>query len=545
LVASFDRPNIQITVVPADSRTQQVGRFIKKHAGQAGIVYCLSRKTCETVAEFLKMQGVRAAAYHAGLATQERDRVQEGFLKDDIDIVCATIAFGMGIDKSNVRFVLHYNLPKNLESYYQEIGRAGRDGLPSEAVLFYSYSDAISLQDMLFKEPMPPARAELVKEKLERMMQFADAGQCRRKVLLAYFGEQRVQDCGHCDVCQNPRQRIDGTVIAQKMLSAAMRTGERVARINLLEILRGNRTQEILSQGWDQIKTFGAASDTAPFMLKDYLIQLINGGYMEVAYDQHHALKVTPLGKEVLFNGLKVMLVKPEKVVTKQAIEGNPVPSTLDSAREDILSHLKRKRKIIADERGVPPYQIFSDASLSDMVTYLPTTQDDFLMVAGVGEYKSKLYWEEFTHLIQTAIREKQAVGVHIPQYFRMTTRRTRREYGTGVEPATKDKEDTKKVTLRLFREGNSPEQIAEERSLTIDTIIGHLCRLFLADEAVDLSSYLSKAAFFEIKQAIEAEGGLSNPTSAPVYDRLGGKFSYAQIRITRTYMMKGVLPKG
>lgn len=543
LVASFDRPNIHLAVQPADGRTQQVARFVKRHPGQAGIVYCLSRKTCETVATALLMQGVRAAAYHAGLSTQERDRVQEGFLKDDIDVVCATIAFGMGIDKSNVRYVLHYNIPKNLEGYYQEIGRAGRDGLPSEAVLFYSYADVTQLQEMLLQDALTADRQELIKAKLERMMQFADGAQCRRRVLLSYFGEQRLQDCGHCDVCKNPRQRVDATEIAQKALSAAMRTGERAGRNVLVEILRGNRTQEVVSQGWHEIKTFAAARDMAPFMVKDYLIQLINGGYLEVAYDQRHALKVTPLGREVLFSGLKVMLVKPEKIAPAVSAPTGSSPSAgLDAAREDILALLKRKRKVLADERGVPPYQIFNDATLEDMVTYLPETEEDFLQVSGVGDYKSELYWEEFTGLIRMALREKEQAGIHVPRYFRMPTRRGR-SAASPAEPKT-PKEDTKMVSLALYQQGKSLDEIAEIRQIQADTILGHLCQLFLNGIEVDLSPFLDRAGFDELKRAIEAEGGLSNPATGPVFTRLDGKYTYGQIRLARTYMLKGTLPR-
>lgn len=372
LVASFDRPNIHLSVVPANSRTQQITRFATKHKGQAGIIYCLSRKTTESLASALLMSGFRAAAYHAGLSNAERDRVQEGFLKDDIDIVCATIAFGMGIDKSNVRYVLHYNLPKNLEGYYQEIGRAGRDGLPSEAVLFYTYADVTSLQDMLLQEGSTAERRELVKAKLERMTQYADAPQCRRRVLLSYFGQHETKDCGHCDVCQNPSQRIDGTEVTQKALSAVLRCQERPTRSALVDVLRGSRTSEVLKNGWEQVKTFGAARDVSPFLLNGYIVQLINGGYLEIAYDQHHALRVTPLGRQVLFDGLKVMLVKPERFgATADKTPTAPVPAHHDQVREELLAHLKRKRKVLADERNVPPYQIFSDATLDDMVSTL------------------------------------------------------------------------------------------------------------------------------------------------------------------------------
>ena len=545
LVASFDRPNIHLSVVPANSRTQQIARFIQKHRGQAGIVYCLSRKTCESMTSALLMQGIRAATYHAGLTTAERDRVQEGFLKDDIDVVCATIAFGMGIDKSNVRFVLHYNIPKNMEGYYQEIGRGGRDGLPSEAVLFYSYADVTQLLDMMLKEALTAERQELVKAKLERMTQYADSSQCRRRVLLSYFGQHLTQDCGHCDVCQNPRQRIDGTEIAQKALSASLRCQERPGRAALIEILRGNRTNEIISAGWHEVKTFGAAKDMAPFMVKDYLIQLINGGYIEVAYDQHHALRVTQLGRQVLFDGLKVMLVKPEKVVAADTYPSNRphIPAKHDNVREEVLALLKRKRKALADERGVPPYQIFSDATLEDMVTYLPMTEEDFRQVSGVGEYKSDQYWEEFTGLIRTAVRAREQAGVHVPSYKRMPVRRGGRSRDTFSTEPKSPQVDTRKATLDLYRQGLPVEEIALQRGIQADTIVNHLSQLFLMGESIDLSTFLTRAEFDIIKPAIDAEGGLGNPAVRPVFDRLEGQFDYNKIRLARTFLMKGALP--
>lgn len=542
LVASFDRPNIYLSVQPADGRTQQIGRFIKKRKGQAGIVYCLARKTCETLASYLEAQGIRAAAYHAGLSHLEREKVQEGFIKDDIDVVCATIAFGMGIDKSNVRFVLHYNLPKNLEGYYQEIGRAGRDGLASEALLFYSYADVAALTEMMQKEAASADRQSIVRAKLERMQQFAETPQCRRRVLLAYFGQQVQQDCGHCDVCQNPRQRIDATLIAQKALSAVARCQERVGRNLLIEVLRGNRSAEVIRHGYDQIKTFGASKDLAPFELKDYLVQLINGGYLEIAYDKHQALQITPLGRQVLFDGLKVMLAKPEKYA---AGPDTPTPTAAgpiarDAAREEILALLKRKRKALADEAGLAPYQVFSDATLEDMVTYLPTTEDEFLQVSGVGAYKAELYWEDFTGLIRTAVQTLEQSGQHLARYRRMPVRRRN---GTATDGPKPPKEDTRLATFKLYQAGKSIEEISTERGIGADSILGHLCQLFLQGYEVNLSIYLNRANFFEVKAAIEAEGGLSNQLMRPVFDRLQGRFTYGQIRIARTFLLKGALP--
>ncbi|MFT7606597.1 MAG: ATP-dependent DNA helicase RecQ, partial [Saprospiraceae bacterium] len=305
---SFDRPNISLTVRPGQKRLEQIIAFIQKHPEQAGIIYCLSRKSTEEVASKLREKKIDATAYHAGLQSEVRSKVQEDFIKDEVQIVCATIAFGMGIDKSNVRWVIHYNLPKNLEGYYQEIGRSGRDGAKADALLFYSFRDVTVMRDIISGNQSENEEVQL--SKLERMQQYADSLICRRKILLNYFGENLDKDCGNCDVCKNPPQHFNGTVIAQKALSAVARVGEKVGIRLLIDILRGSQKREILENGFDKIKTYGMGADISAYDWQHLIAQLINLGLLEIAYDQRNVLRLTPQSKEILFNEKKVQLVK-------------------------------------------------------------------------------------------------------------------------------------------------------------------------------------------------------------------------------------------
>ena len=396
--SSFDRPNLHLAVLPGLKRLERILDFLARRPGQAGIVYCLSRAGTEELAEKLCKKGHRARAYHAGMATEDRSAVQEAFLKDDLDIVCATVAFGMGIDKSNVRWVIHYNLPKNLEGFYQEIGRAGRDGLPADTLLFYSYGDVA--QQLKFMDDANPDRRALLGAKLERMKQYAEAFQCRRRILLSYFGESPEADCGHCDVCENPPETFDGTVTAQKLLSAVVRTGGRSTLRQCTLILRGSHAQEVVEPGWHDLKTFGAGKELRFEEWMEYGSQLINAGYLAVAFDRGMTLQTTSLSHPVLKGEKTVALVKYRSPEEKKAAAPQPKALSATEGDPDLFEALKVVRKRLADENDVPAYVIFSDKTLKDMAAKAPRTSVEFRAVHGVGEAKLEAYGTIFLRAI-------------------------------------------------------------------------------------------------------------------------------------------------
>ena len=387
---SFDRPNLHLAVLPGQKRLERIVEFLAKRPGQAGIVYCLSRAGTEDMAQRLSQRGHKARAYHAGMKTEERSAVQEAFLKDDIDIVCATVAFGMGIDKSNVRWVIHYNLPKNLEGFYQEIGRAGRDGLPSDTLLFYSYADVAN--QLKFMDDASPERRELLAAKLDRMKQYAESLICRRRVLLSYFGETVNQDCGHCDVCENPPQTFDGTVTAQKLLSAVYRTQGRATLRQCALLLRGSHAQEIVEPGWHDLKTFGAGKDLRFEEWMEYGSQVINAGYLTVAYDRGMTLQLTGLSGPVLKGERAVALTKFRTIEEKKAAAPQPKALSVTEGDPALFDHLRAVRRRLADEHEVPAYVIFSDKTLKDMCAKVPKTVAEFRQVHGVGDAKLEAY---------------------------------------------------------------------------------------------------------------------------------------------------------
>ncbi len=347
-VSSFDRPNLSLEVRPGRQRRQQIEQFIRQHPQEAGIIYCLSRKQTEELAGKLREMGYDAACYHAGLPPEKRAQVQSDFVNDRTLIVCATIAFGMGIDKSNVRWVIHYVMPKNLENYYQEIGRAGRDGAAAATILFYSYSDYITLQEMIGQSP----NSEVQLAKLERMKEYADALACRRRILLNYFSEDSGSNCGNCDICHHPPERFDGTVVAQKALSAVARLQQNVGMNLLIDVLRGSQSQAIRQQGYDQIKTYGAGRDITAYDWNYYLGQLINLGYLFVAHEDYNKLKLSPAAKRVLFEQEKVELVRFQTFKSRREEadkEAKATKSTKGSAitgvRNALFEHLRALRK--------------------------------------------------------------------------------------------------------------------------------------------------------------------------------------------------------
>ena len=407
-VSSFDRPNLSLDVrrgYSAKEKLNTILDIIDRHPYESGIIYCLSRKETERLAGKLKREGVAAGAYHAGLEMEERSRIQEDFIKDKIDVVVATVAFGMGIDKSNVRYVIHYNLPKSIESFYQEIGRAGRDGLPSNTVLFYSLGDLI----LLTKFASESNQQNINLEKLQRMQQYAEADICRRRILLSYFGETTTEDCGNCDVCKNPPQRFDGTVIVQKALSAIARTEQQISTGVLIDILRGNYSAEVTGKGYQELKTFGAGRDIPPRDWQDYLLQMLQLGYFEIAYNENNHLKITSSGSDVLFGRTQAALVviQHEEAVTrkgkkKKVVIAKELPfGAAGGESQDLFEALRGLRKQLADQEALPAYIVLSDKVLHLLCISRPTTIEEFGEISGIGEHKKKKYGKDFVNLIR------------------------------------------------------------------------------------------------------------------------------------------------
>lgn len=503
-VSSFDRPNLTLQVRPGRKRIEQILEFIEARPGQSGILYGISRRNVEDLAQKLVAKGIQAAYYHAGMSSDERSRVQDEFIRDRIPVICATVAFGMGIDKPNVRWVIHYNLPRNLESYYQEIGRAGRDGLPGDTLLFYGVHDAITWREMLTSVEDDHFR-QIQEQKLDRMMQYAEAVHCRRKVLLSYFGEAVSHDCGRCDVCLHPPVRFDGTTLAQKALSAVARLPEPVGTAMLADILRGSHRHELVKRNYHLIKTFGAGKEVSHEDWQQYILQIVNMGLLELSFGENMGLRLTDAAKKVLFDGQNVQLVKASALLKQEERPSQPEKSKTQLNRELLFERLKALRRQLADSEGVPPYVVFGDATLWDICDRMPTTLEQFGQVSGVGERKLERYGATFvTHIrqfVQDRIREGEKV-----------------------------KGSTHLVTYEHYQQGKTPEEIAQARSMAVVTIFSHLAALYSAGYDIDLSPWAGPEDVAKVRTAVEAVG--SSDTLKPIFDHLGGQIPYETIRM-------------
>ena len=413
-ISSFDRPNLSLDVRKGymqKDKIRAICKLINRHKGESGIIYCMSRKGTEKVAELLSEKGYTAVVYHAGLSMAEREEAQDAFIKDRVQIVCATVAFGMGIDKSNVRWVVHYNLPKSMESYYQEIGRAGRDGLPSETVLFYSFGDIVQLS----KFAEGSNQQEINIEKLNRMQQYAEADNCRRRILLNYFSETMDHDCGNCDVCNNPPEKFDGTIIVQKALSAIARTNQKIGQRTLIDILRGTYSAEVTNKKYDLIKTFGVGRDIPGIDWHNYLLQMLNLGFFEVAYNENNHLKITEVGNKVLFGKMKVALaiIKREELDKRKKTTSTKVKYSdilpfektenfgFGDKEKRLFEALRAKRKQLADQQAIPAYIVLSDKTLHQLSTDKPVTEEALYNINGLSTYKIEKYGKDFIEVIK------------------------------------------------------------------------------------------------------------------------------------------------
>lgn len=410
-ISSFDRPNLSLAVKKGytpKEKTSFIINFIKARPLDAGIVYCLSRASTEKLANELNAHGIHAAAYHAGMPAADRTLTQAKFKQDDILVVCATIAFGMGIDKSNVRWVIHFNMPKSIESYYQEIGRAGRDGAPAETILFYSMNDII----MLEKFVKDSGQREINADKLRRMQEYAESSVCRRRILLNYFNEVSDHDCHNCDVCQDPPKRFDGTRYVQMALSAAKRTGEEAKVSTIIEIVKGIKSPTVVRKSYDRLPTFGVGKELTTKQWRDYMLQMMQLGFFDIEYDKADAVKVTAAGEDVLWSRKQALLCQPAEDVLPLAKRSRknkkiqlviPHFTNVATNEEDpnLFEALRILRKKCADEEGFPPYIVFSDKVLHNLATSKPTTLDDFGNVSGIGEHKKAKYGARFVELIK------------------------------------------------------------------------------------------------------------------------------------------------
>lgn len=526
-LSSFDRPNIHYQIVEKDNGRKQLLEFIRQQPeGSAGIVYCLSRKRVEDTAEFLQAQGLAAHAYHAGLTQQQRADAQEAFLLQEGQIVCATVAFGMGIDKPNVRFVAHLDLPKSLEGYYQETGRAGRDGLPSKVWMAYGLSDLINVRRMLNQSDAPAEIKRIEAGKLDALMAYCETAQCRRQVLLAYFGEQLDQPCGNCDICDQPPRTWDATVAAQKVLSAAIRSGNRFGSAHLIDIVLGNTTDKISQLKHDQLPTFGVGKDLSIAAWRNVMRQLVALGYLVPDDDRFGGLVATTQARLILTGQQRLEL---RELAEKPKTRGKKLRNTtaltdlpLD-AQQRFLA-LRQLRTSLAQQQSVPPYVIFSDATLREMALADPIDPIGLRAISGVGDQKLARYGEAFLGALDT-VRH---------QTSQPSDQAASAELDPILDPIKVKKTDTLKATLNLFEQGLSRDEIAEARGLSVDTIASHLFKLCQKGR-LDQQQIcdLSAAQIDEIQRtAMRLGHNFSTTASTALKEALGNRYRYSDINM-------------
>ena len=502
-LASFDRKNLSLEVRQGNKKFEQILQFLGPKKKESGIIYCLSRKSCEELSAKLQHKGYEAEAYHAGLSPDRRTAIQEAFINDKQHIVCATIAFGMGIDKSNVRWVIHYNLPKNLEGYYQEIGRAGRDGLPSSTLLFHSYADVVQLRK--FAEDSGNPEVQLAK--LDRMKQYAEALTCRRKILLSYFGELISQDCGNCDVCRNPPEFFDGTLLAQKALSTVYRLRQQEPLSVVIDVLRGSRNAQVLSKGYQHLTTFGIAAEISWRDWQQYSIQLINQGFLQIAFHDQNKIELTPLSRKVLFESQNVQLADLKKAEVLK--EGQKIQKNTSG---DLFERLRALRLELSKQENIPAYLIFNDATLKEMEKLRPVTDEEFMQINGVGRQKMQDYGYRFIKEIIDYMKKKHS------------KRRTKK--GSSMEE-----------TLELYQKGIGAEEISRTRRISLTTVFSHLAKLYEQGKEIDLEQFIAESDLKAVQKAMEELG--SPKALKPYYDHLEETVDYQTIRLALTVLRK------
>jgi len=521
-VASFNRPNLTYRVLGKNQPYDQTLDYVRRRPRECGIIYCQSRKSAESVAERLNEDGVKARPYHAGLAPKERAEHQELFLRDEVRVICATIAFGMGINKPNVRFVIHYDLPKNVEGYYQETGRAGRDGLPGECLLLFSAGDVVKQTQFIDEKP-DPQEQQIARDQLRQMVHYAECAVCRRAELLRYFGEEFPDDgCGACDNCLSPRATFDGTIAAQKLLSCVYRIRERssfgVGMNHVVEVLTGADTERIRRWGHDQLSTYGIGKEHSRADWGAIGRELIRLGFLRQTPEKFSVLELTPEGRAVLTKRQSITLTKPATAPEPAARRAGEI-----SCDEMLFDRLRGLRKRLADERNVPAYIVFSDVALRQMARNYPENERDFARISGVGENKLREFGAVF--LEEIAIHLK-----HNPRQMFADE--------SFAAPAPKPRlTDTVRATLREFQSGASVEQIARQRGLVTSTIYSHLATAVEAGEPLDLGKLISADQREKIAAAF-AKTGFGNLTGAK--ELAGEGVDFGQLRVYRALKLAG-----
>ncbi|WP_128414185.1 DNA helicase RecQ [Chryseobacterium sp. Leaf394] len=523
LVSSFNRANIKYFVQPKKSVLKNIIQYLNEHPDDSGIIYCLSRKGTEEMSNNLRENGINSAFYHAGISSAERAKVQEDFLKDKTRVMVATIAFGMGIDKSNVRFVMHADLPKNIESYYQETGRAGRDGLQSEAILFYSNADVIKLKRFAMIEGNEE-QSELMLRKLKQMSDFAEMQKCRRQYLMEYFGEKHDGNCNSCDYCLSDFETFDATVDAQKLLSAVYRLKERYGKTMIIDFLRGSQSVKITDY-MRSLPTYGVGNNQDKNYWQNLITQLLIKGILAESNEEFSVLKLNDESKSVLFKDKKVIFEKVKeraKAVTVAEIETDYSTPDID-ANEELFAELKTLRREIAERENVPPYVIFSDATLLELSAYLPNSKEELNQISGFGVFKIEKYGEIFLPtIIEFCIKNNLSSKIS----------EKRPKKAREPKKAAKSTSGTFATTFELYKQNHSVEEIARLRSLSITTIQNHLSR-FVESGEIEASTLMDIA---KVAPIIEIARSQTIQSLKVIKEQLGDDFSYFEIHVAIAY---------